>query len=346
MTLVDLAVLGRWMDEQGLPGGDIEDATELTGGTQNVLIRFRRGGTTYVLRRPPLHLRPRSNDNLRREARVLGALTGSGVAAPALLAACPDETVMGGAAFLLMENVVGFNPGGGMPELHAQDPAVRREMGLNAVTGLAELGAIDHDAVGLSDFGRPEGFLERQVPRWLKELDSYSALDGYGDPDLPGIRRITDWLDAERPGSFRPGIMHGDFHLANLLFSYDGPGLAAIVDWEMATIGDPLLDLGWFVATWPTGPADPVNMMAPDFAKEGQLAGYAELVERYAASSTRDLSAIQWYAVLACFKLGIVLEGSYARACAGKFDPGLGDLFHGVAVALMDRAEMFIDEGV
>ena len=94
-SLVDLEALGRWMDEQGLPGGEIEDATELTGGTQNVLVRFRRGGTTYVLRRPPRHLRPRSNDNLRREARVLGALTGSGVAAPALLAVCPDETVMG-----------------------------------------------------------------------------------------------------------------------------------------------------------------------------------------------------------------------------------------------------------
>jgi aminoglycoside phosphotransferase (APT) family kinase protein len=344
--LVDLSVLGTWMDAQGLSPGSFEDVAVLTGGTQNLLVRFSRGGRSYVLRRPPRHLRPKSNENLLREARILGALTGQGVPAPALVAACPDESVMGGAAFFLMESIDGFNASTGLPPLHAGDPAIRHRMGLSAVEGLARLGAVDHEALGLADFGRADGFIERQVPRWLGELESYDALEGYSGADLPGIPDLASWLDEHRPSTYRPGIMHGDFHVANLLFETDSAELAAIVDWEMATIGDPLLDLGWLLVTWPSGDGSPIDVIAQRFAGQGGLATRSELVDRYADRSTRDLSAIDWYAALAGFKLGIVLEGTYARACAGKADRGLGEMFHQVACSLVERAQTFATEGV
>jgi aminoglycoside phosphotransferase (APT) family kinase protein len=336
VNVIDFDVLGAWMDEQGLPGGPFVDAEPVLGGTQNVMVRFSRGGVPYILRRPPLHLRARSNDVLRREARVLGALSGTPVAAPRLVAACTDESVMGGAVFYLMEPVSGFNPTTGLPQPHAGDPAIRHRMGLEAAAALAELGRVDHVAVGLGDFGRPEGFLERQVPRWMGELESYSTLSGYPGPSIPGLEQTAAWLEDNRPGGFSPGVMHGDYHLANLMFAFDGPRVAAIVDWEMCTIGDPLLDLGWLLATWP----DPEGRGVTVGSFPG-LPPAADLVSCYTALSARDLSAINWYATLACFKLGIVLEGTHARACAGKAPKDIGDLLHAATLALFERAQSF-----
>lgn len=333
---VDLAVLNSWMDDRGLPPGSVEDVRELGGGTQNILLRFRRGGTEYVLRRGPRHLRPRTNDVLRREARVLTALDGTDVPAPRVIAVCDDETVMGGAVFYLMTPVDGFNATTGLPDLHKGDPGVRHRMGLEAALSLARLGAVDHEAVGLAGYGSPDGFLERQVPRWMHELENYAKLDGYPGPEIPGLDRVATWLEANRPANWRPGIMHGDYHLANLMFAPAGPEVAAIVDWEMSTIGDPLLDLGWLLATWPSE-EDSFSIAGP-LAQAGGLPEPAELVAAYRAHSTRDLAAIDWYQVLACFKLGIVLEGTHARACAGKAPRDTGDLLHSLTLGLFERA--------
>ncbi|GIH92698.1 phosphotransferase family protein [Planobispora siamensis] len=332
VNVIDLDVLGAWMDGQGLPVGEFGVVEPVAGGTQNVMLRLTRGGVPYILRRPPLHLRARSNEVIRREARVLAVLKDTPVAAPRLVAACPDETVMGGAVFYLMEPVDGFNATVGLPEPHASDPAIRHRMGLEAASALAELGRVDPGP--LDGFGRPEGFLERQVPRWMGELEGYSALEGYPGPDIPGLARTADWLERNRPRDFTPGIMHGDYHLANLMFAHDGPRVAAIVDWEMCTVGDPLLDLGWLLATWPD--PDGQGLIG------GGIAGLAtarEIVACYAALSDRDLSAIDWYAVMACFKLGIVLEGTHARACAGKAPKEIGDALHATTLALFSRAE-------
>ncbi|GLY74189.1 phosphotransferase family protein [Actinoallomurus iriomotensis] len=339
-SLVDFGVLARWMDGEGLPGGAFERVERLGGGTQNVLVRFCRGDRPYVLRRPPVHPRPRSNDALRREARVLAALDGTGVRAPRLIAACTDETVMNGVVFYLMESVRGFNPTTTLPRPYAEDPAVRHRMGLDAAAALAELGAVDHVAVGLGDVGHPEGFLERQVGRWLSELESYNALDGYPGADIPGLTEVAAWLEERRPRAWRPGIMHGDYHLANLLYDPDHPRVAAIVDWEMCTIGDPLLDLGWLIATWPAGEAAP---LAGAIGTAGGLPATDELVDVYAARTDRDLSALTWYAVLACFKLGIVLEGTHARAFAGKASKDVGDLLHATTLGLFARARTFME---
>jgi aminoglycoside phosphotransferase (APT) family kinase protein len=336
VDVIDFEVLGAWMDGQGLPGGGFEGVEPVLGGTQNVMVAFRRGGVRYVLRRPPRHLRAKSNEVLRREARVLGVLRDTDVPAPRLVAACADESVMGGAVFYLMEPVEGFNPTTGLPEPHRGDPAIRHRMGLNAAAALASLGRVDHVAAGLADFGHPDGFLERQVPRWLGELESYSALKGYPGPDIPGLDATADWLERNRPRTFRPGIMHGDYHLANLMYAFDGPRLAAIVDWEMCTIGDPLLDLGWLLATWPD-PDDEDGRSMTGGRIEG-LPSTGEIADCYAGLSDRDTSAVGWYTVLACFKLGIVLEGTYARSRAGKAPENIGDLLHAITLQLFARA--------
>jgi aminoglycoside phosphotransferase (APT) family kinase protein len=332
---VDLEVLDLWMDEQDLPAGRIEIVEVLTGGTQNILLRFERGGRAFVLRRPPIHKRANSDETMRREARVLGALKDTPVPHPGLIAACPDEAVIG-AAFYLMEPIEGFSAVRGLPELHAGDREIRRGMGFAMVEGIASLAAVDPFAVGLEGFGRPEGYLERQVSRWQHQLETYAEIPGYPGPEIPGVDRIAVWLEAHRPADFAPGILHGDYHIANVMFSYEGPELAAIVDWELATVGAPLLDLGALVASWPDAEG-----RTPLGATVGQLEGLPssdELVAHYGERSTRSLDAIDWYVVLACFRLGIILEGTHARACAGRADRQVGDLLHAATVGLFERA--------
>lgn len=333
--LVDMTAVAAWMDARGLGSGAIVGQRLLGGGTQNVLLYFERGDDRFVLRRPPRHLRANSNETMRREARVLAAIAGTGVPHPRLIAACDTEDVIG-TAFYLMEPVDGFNPTTGLPEPHRSDATIRRRMGFEMVDAIAKLAEVDYVAVGLADFGKPAGFLERQVERWRTQLESYNQLAGYPGPEIPGVDRIARWLEDNRPTEWRPGILHGDYHLSNVLFSPTGPELAAIVDWELSTIGDPLLDLGWLIATW----ADDDGRTAAAIAVtpwEG-FPTTAQLVERYAGRSPRDLAAIDWYSVLACYKLGIILEGTHARACAGQADKSVGDLLHATTVGLFERA--------
>lgn len=340
-AVVDFAVVGQWMDEQGLPPGEFERVAALGGGTQNIMLRFTRGGRDYVLRRGPKHLRTKSNEVIRREARLLGALDGTDVPAPRVIAACPDESVLG-AVFYLMEPIDGFNPQNELPELFANDPESRRQMGLSAVEAIARLGAVDYAALGLADYGKPDGFLERQVPRWLGELESYAANAGYPGPEIPGVQRVADWLDRHRPAQWRPGILHGDCHLANVMFRYDAPRVAALVDWEMSTIGDPLLDLGWQIATRPR----PRTTGAALIGRLGEVGGLPtpeEMIAHYGQFSDRDLSAASWYTVLACFKLGIVLEGTHARAFAGKAPKQVGDFLHAITLELFEQAHSLME---
>lgn len=341
MDVTALSQMAAWMSEQGLGDGPITDVAEITGGTQNIMLRFRRAGRDYVFRRGPRHLRPVSNTVILRETRVLHALAGTDVPHAGLIAVCEDTSVLGSspsdaALFYLMEPVDGFNAGAGLPALHAGDADVRHGMGLSMADAAARLGAVDHVAVGLGDFGKPDGFLDRQVPRWLSELESYSTFDGYPGPDIGDVAAVATWLQANIPSSFQPGIMHGDYHAANVMFSPTGPDVVAIVDWEMCTIGDPLLDLGWMLATWYRPGHEPV--LPNELMAAGGLATPDELVERYARNTTRDLTNIDWYTVMACFKLGIILEGSNARAAAGKAPKEIGDMLHIATVRLFERA--------
>jgi aminoglycoside phosphotransferase (APT) family kinase protein len=338
---LDLSGVAAWMSREGLGDGPIGDVSVIVGGTQNVMLRFSRAGRDYVLRRGPQHLRPVSNSVILRETRVLRALAGTDVPHPALIAVCEDISILGDAVFYLMEPVEGFNAGSEMPELHASTVAVRHEMGLSMAAAVARLGAVDHVAVGLADFGKPTGFLERQVPRWLSELESYAKFENYPDPDIGDVGGVAAWLRQHQPADFSPGIMHGDYHAANVMFSRSGPELVAIVDWEMCTIGDPLLDLGWMLATWYRPGDEPV--LPNEFMVAGGLATPDELLQRYAQNTTRDLSDIDWYTVLSCFKLGIILEGTHARAAAGLAPKEIGDVLHTATVRLFERALATMD---
>ena len=330
---VDLERLAAWMDDRRLGRGPLEDVESIAGGTQNILLRFRRDGREYVFRRPPPHKRANSDETMRREARVLAALAGSDVPHPALIAAEPDVDRLG-AAFYLMEPIDGFNASVGVPEPHASDTAVQHDMGLAMADGIAALGRVDHVAVGLGDLGKPDGWLERQVERWRSHLAGYDQIDGYRGADIPGVDDVAAWLDEHRPAHWSPGLIHGDYHFANVLISRTEGRLAAIVDWELTTIGDPLLDLGHLLATWPTTGAGVA-------AGLGALPGLPkpdEVIDRYAAGSSRDLSNVGWYRVLACYRLGIILEGTNARADAGQAPREIGDLLHAHTVSLFNQA--------
>lgn len=208
---------------------------------------------------------------------------------------------------------------------------------LAAVDALLRLGEVDFEAAGLAGFGKPEGFLQRQVPRWRQQLASYAGLAGWPGPQgLPGVEALGDWLEAHRPPDSEPGILHGDFHLSNLMFSPQGPTVAAVIDWELATLGDPLLDLGWLIATWPdaTGQGAGTIHITP-------WSGFPsrdELIAHYRVHSRRDLTHIEWYVALAAYKLGILLEGSHARSCAGGAPPDVGDKHHASAARLVRDA--------
>jgi aminoglycoside phosphotransferase (APT) family kinase protein len=338
---VDLERLAGWMDGQGLGSDPIENSERLAGGSQNILLRFSRSGRDYVLRRPPEHVRANSNETMRREARLLGAIAASAVPHPRLIAACPDEDVLG-ASFYLMEPIEGFNPQNGLPESH-HDAAIQHRMGLAVIEGLVALHGLDHAALGLADFGKTEGFLERQVARWRSQLDGYGELAGWpGEAELGDVGAVANWLEANRPASFTPGILHGDFHLANVMVRNDSPELAAIIDWELATIGDPLIDLGWLLATWPQVADGGMLDIKPwhGFPTPG------ELVAHYAAHASRSVKMIDWYGVFGCYKLGILLEGTHARACAGKASKDVGDRLHARARWLFARARRWMAHGV
>ena len=337
---VDFDALVGWMDSRGLGRGPITRAAELTGGTQNVLVELTRDRRTYVLRRPPVHKRSNSDETMRREARILGALAGRDVPHPALIAAEPELDTMD-CAFYLMERIDGINVSdAGLSPAQAAYPAVRRRMGLAMVDAAIALGSLDVDDLGMSDFGRPDGWLERQVDRWRSHLDGYAEFPDYsGRDEIPHVDEVAAWLDDNCPAQWSPGLLHGDFHLANVLFERGSGELAAVVDWELATLGDPLMDLGWLMATWPD-PALP-GMGGGPTPWDG-FGSIDDLVVHYDAHSDRDLSAARWYGVMACYKLGIILEGSHARAGAGQAPAVIGDLLHQATIGLFDRAAFFI----
>jgi aminoglycoside phosphotransferase (APT) family kinase protein len=329
---VDLAHLASWMDSQDLGRGPLEDMEILSGGTQNVLLKFWRGGRYYVLRRPPRDPYFNGSETMRREARVLGALAASTVPHARLIAACGGEDVLG-AAFYLMEPVDGFSPVRGLPELHAHDVKLRHAMGLSLIDALAALRTVPP----IPGFGKPEGFLARQVPRLMKQLDSYASYEGWtGRVDLSGIDEAAAWLIANLPRARPPGIVHGDFHMGNAMFSRTGPDVVAVVDWELTTTGDPLCDLGCLLATW----ADP-DGTHPGCISVTPWDGFpteAELLARYAARTGEAVMDVDWYVAFACFRLAVLVEGTYARAQAGKAEMDTGLWLHETAGNLLKRA--------
>jgi aminoglycoside phosphotransferase (APT) family kinase protein len=310
--LVDEERLARWMDERKLPGaGEPVSACFVTGGASNEIFEVRRGSTRLALRRPPRLVPEGRNETMLREARVLAALADSDVPHARLRGVCDDPSVLG-ACFYLMDWVEGWTPMGPLPEPFRSDAKLKQGLGDELVDAIANLSLVDWRAGGLEGFGRPEGFLARQVERWLAHLASFRFRE------LPGLEEAAAWLRAHTPRRFRPGIIHGDYQFANVMFRHGAPArMAAVVDWEMSTVGDPLLDLGWVLMGWPDPDEDRSQALYFDYAG---MQSRAELMERYAKRSGLALDAIDYYVVLARFKMACVLEGGYARYVQGGAD--------------------------
>ena len=324
--------LAGWMDEHALPGaGEDLDVLPISGGASNEILELRRGGHRMVLRRPPAE-RPEGRDQtMMREYRVLSALAGTDVPHARVLGACDDESVIG-AWFYVMEHVDGWSPiqVDGWPAPFDSDLDARRGLAFELVDGIAALSRVDWRAGGLEGFGRPDGFHERQVDRWLSHLERFRFRD------IPGLDVAADWLRGHKPRVYEPGILHGDYQFANVMFHHGAPArLAAIVDWEMATVGDPLLDLGWVVMGWPEDPADTGSLGYVDYTG---MPGRDEIVQRYAERSGRPVDDIDYYVILARFKMAVVLEGGYARWVKGEADNDKMGAFGDVVLDMAARA--------
>ena len=326
-----VAALTGWVRAQGL-GSDVTDVVPLAGGSQNVVVRLSIDGRRLVLRRPPPHPRPNSDRTMQREIAVLQTLSGAAVPHPEIVAACEDLDVLG-VVFYLMEEIDGFNPGNEIAPAYVRDPSMRHRVGLNYAAAVARLGRAPWRGSPLATWKRPGSFLERQVPQWRTAVAAYRRQDGYAHDSLPGVDGLCDWLEAHRPADHEPGIVHGDIHLNNTMLRRDTPEVAAFVDWEMCTIGDPLLDLGWMLVCWPIQP-DPLGS-AGYLAELGGLASRTELLDAYLAAGGRRTEQLDWYLALACLKLGVVIEGTWVRYLAGRAGREAGQRLHDSAVTLM-----------
>ncbi len=330
---MDVERLAAWMDERGLPGkGAPLEHRYISGGSQNEIYELRRGDLHCALRIPPSFAPAPRDEGIVREWRIIEALDGTDVPHTPAVALCDDQSVLG-RTFYLMGFVDGWSPmglgGGGWPAPFDTDVDARKGLAYQLVEGIALLSKVDWRAKGLQDLGRPDGFHERQVDRWTAFLERIKGRE------LPGFDEAAAWLRAHRPIDYVPGLMHGDYQFANVMFCNGAPArLAAIVDWEMGTVGDPKLDLGWTVQGWPEDPN------APDAARSSyvDMAGMPtrdEVIDHYAKVSGRQVDDIDYYVILAKWKLAVVLEQGFQRSGDDPklqaFGPIVLDLMKGAA---------------
>ena len=323
------------MDDDQTSAPERLAAERLGGGYSNVMFRLSIGEHRWVLRRPAKVAVERANDGMRREFRILTALEGTDAPHPKPVALCEDEEVLG-CVFYVMEEVDGIVPHGPGLADFTETSADRAELAFALVDALAELHKVDWRAAGLGDFGKPDGFHERQVGRWSGQLASY------GGREIPGMAEAGKWLEAHIPEVWSPTIMHADYHMFNVLIHPEPPArVVAIVDWETASIGDPLLDFIGFCEAWK-------SMRA-----EGGWPSYQEMMERYLRNSPKSSfgdsgeslrsdallepspTDQQYYAVLYNYRLAVLLEGIYQRSL---HDPTREDQ-HGIGERALFNAD-------
>lgn len=309
--MIDTDRLATWMDGVGLAEGEPVEHTFISGGTQNEIYEIRRGDLHAALRIPPAGAPAARDEGIVREYRIIDALGGTDVPHTEALALCTDPAVLG-RTFYLMGYVDGWSPmslaGKAWPAPFDTDMDARRGLAFELVDGIALLSRVDWRARGLAELGRPDGYHERQVDRWTAFLDRIKGRE------LPGFDVAAAWLRAHRPLDYVPGIMHGDYQFANVMYRHGAPArLAAIVDWEMGTVGDPKLDLAWVVHGWPDDTADPGDAFSGYVDMTG-MPSRDEILDRYREVSGRQVDDIDYYVVLAKWKLAVVLEQGFQRA--------------------------------
>lgn len=310
---VDLERLVPWFSRHVAPVESLRPNV-IGHGRSNLTYRLEaEDGRAWVLRRPPLsHVLPTAHD-MKREFRIISALEGTAVAVPHAIALCEDTTV-NDAPFYIMSFVDGMVPVDPVAVSAAYDEDTRRRMGEELIDTLVAFHAIEPASVGLGDFGKPEGFIARQIKRFHEQLARSKVRE------LPDLEELGRRLNNAIPNESEHTLVHGDYRLDNCVYDASGH-IAAVLDWEMATLGDPLADLGLQIMYWPergaaqppqgTGVASGAVMTLPGFPTR------TEAMERYASKSGRDLSNLDFYAALAYFKLAVILEGINARFLEG-----------------------------
>jgi aminoglycoside phosphotransferase (APT) family kinase protein len=323
---LDLAALQNWLERERpeLVTGPLS-ASLITGGKSNLTYTLSAGSRDYVVRRPPLgHVLATAHD-MGREFRVMAALAPTNVPVPQMIAHCEDTEVIG-APFYVMEKVAG-TPYGRASQLEPLGPERTRAITERMVDTLVALHAVDYAAVGLGDFGRPDGYLGRQVARWKKQLEASTSRE------LPGMDELVAHLESTIPATGDGTIVHGDFRLDNLLVD-DRDQVTAVLDWEMSTLGDPLTDVAVLLASQQLAEVAPPSRDGAAMVTDAPLApGYLsrdDVLARYAERSGRDVSDIGFHLALAFFKLAVILEGIHYRHSHGQtvgagFD-GIGDM--------------------
>jgi aminoglycoside phosphotransferase (APT) family kinase protein len=311
--MIDFERLAPWMDDNVPPGkGEPIEHRFLSGGSQNEIYEIKRGELHCAIRIPPPEAPEERDAGILREWRIIDALDGTDVPHTPAVAMCEDTSVLG-RAFYLMGFVDGWSPmtqpdSRKWPAPFDTDPEARAGLGYQLAEGIALLSNVDWQAKGLADLGRPDGFHERQVDRWTSFFDRIKGRE------LEGMDVASAWLGAHRPIDYIPGLMHGDYQFANVMYKDGAPArLAAIVDWEMGTVGDPKLDLGWMVQGWPE------DTSAPEASESGYvdmrgMPSQEQVVAHYAEVSGRQVDDIDYYVILAKWKLAIVLERGFQRA--------------------------------
>jgi aminoglycoside phosphotransferase (APT) family kinase protein len=330
-VLAPVGPLIDWLDAHvpELGTGPLQSAV-LSGGTSNVVLTLSRGGQEMVLRRPPAVPPPGAEKGVLREARILTALNATDVPHPHCFGACDDTDVIG-APFYVMEKVDGWAPNLRDEKIHNAPPFDRLPyiygLPFAIVDGLIALANVDHEAIGLGDYGKPGNFLERQVDRWAGQLASYKDRYGYAGRTLAGFAETEGWLRDNVMKSEVRGIIHGDVGTPNMMFRHGPPPkLAAMIDWELSTIGDPMLDIGWFTGsmrdeTWPERVSETALNDPRLFPTRQELARY------YCAGTGRDIADFEYFSILAKFKSGCLLEYKVAQAEAGHLPKETGKFF-------------------
>jgi aminoglycoside phosphotransferase (APT) family kinase protein len=322
--------LGAFLDDHGLGSGPIA-AERIGEGHSNITYLVRRGDDVFVLRRPPRPPLPPSAHDVLREARLLRAVDGR-LRTPRVLATADDESILG-VPFYVMEFMHGTVITHTVPAA-LDHPEGRAQVADELIQALVDVHSVDWQDAGLEGFGKPTGYLDRQLRRFTGLWEHNKTRE------LPLVEELYTWLAENKPESPEATIVHGDFRLGNTMFADESPArLVAIFDWEMATIGDPLADLGYMTATW-SQRDDKLNTMF-DLTTVTHGEGFPtrdELVAKYEELSGRSMSDLRWYQALALWKSAVFMEGNYKRSLAGTTDDEYLKLFDKGVPMLADAA--------
>jgi aminoglycoside phosphotransferase (APT) family kinase protein len=332
--------LAAFMDQHGLGSGPIE-ADRIGEGHSNVTYLVRRGDERFVLRRPPRPPLPPSAHDVLREARLLTALDGTDARTPRVLATCDDESVLGGVPFYVMEEVAGTVITGDVPPA-LDEPDERRRIGEELVDALAEIHDVDWRAAGLDGFGKPSGYLERQLRRFNGLWEHNKTRE------LEAVAEVGAWLADNLPESGPSTIVHGDYRLGNVMVGDEAPGrVRSVFDWELATIGDPLADVGYMTITWAQAD-DPEDLAFGALSAATRREGFPtrdQLVERYEERTGRSVDALHWYQALAIWKAAVFMEGNYKAYVEGRSDDEYLAMFDEGVPALAEQARQIARTG-